>query len=1001
MSKLQAFFAKTLSLTAYDLCDLQAAEGAYNFVTVDGYYCSALKLEGAKHYLGERSHPEALEAIHNRLKNLWKDPGRQIQTVFVQDPEEGGEYAAEEQLDQLKAVAKRLKLDLNPIIEERRNLWLGKVFHEGCYIIIKTSLAALNRSEQQKAIKEASAIPYASIAQDPSKAYSRLFAKHDSFVTDLENALDKFCVVDRMSVQQLGRVINTFITGRYDSGFKLKLAQNDKHVTPPRMQESEKRPGDPSPAMQPPIPHQFFTERPRELDDEPSLIKIHNRYIAPIQIETWSDNPAPFNQLVARIDRRFPFAISMTYQTGKDSIQAFLGSHFRMAKLAQIFNKSNSEQAAAAQTLRDYLGNNGANAVLGRMALITWSKDKGEALTRKEELSAAVTAWCGLKPVEYLDNPVKLWIECIPGLARKPVSIPSAIKLDDALAYLPIDRPATVFKEGSMPLFSTDYKFMPYKMGAEFQVTWNNNWFAPPGSGKSVGLFGSCLSLILNEENKQVPKQVFIDYGPAGEGLVKLFKAIFGPERAHRARHITLLNDGSVYINPFDTMTCCRRPNEQERRDIIAMLSIILSPNEGSDNQHMSQLIQDLVTKLYELRDDSNSAKGDPKPYKPHVVPEIDHRLTRGDIKLEESPYWWEVADALLYAQEFELANKATRQAVPLLRDVSTIIAQDEDIKRKFGDIAVNGNPLLKDAQLFVESFIQNIPILSAPTNFDATETDLLVLNLQKVVSTDDPVGRKMSAAMFLLSMIAGAREFFQEPSIVNAQNFSQDPAVKAYHRDRISRNFSTKRHLILDEYHVFNQVPSLDKRIIGARRIGRKNNTVISLATQFHYHVTEEQQQIATNTFFMSADDKAIMDDRQVKYQFSDDIKEFALQEQTGPGTMLHYAKTKQASTWQVCRDLKGPIELWAFSSTREDVDLRSALEERKGFWEACRILGREFPSGSLGKFQPKYTRYLQKTFNREENLQDIVANWHHSLAKSMLAEPDTWRLHIQEEEI
>jgi len=59
MSGLKQFFAKTLSLTAYDLCDLQAVEDDYTFVTADGFYCSAISLDGEqRHISAKRSIPK-------------------------------------------------------------------------------------------------------------------------------------------------------------------------------------------------------------------------------------------------------------------------------------------------------------------------------------------------------------------------------------------------------------------------------------------------------------------------------------------------------------------------------------------------------------------------------------------------------------------------------------------------------------------------------------------------------------------------------------------------------------------------------------------------------------------------------------------------------------------------------------------------------------------------------------------------------------------------------
>jgi len=110
----------------------------------------------------------------------------------------------------------------------------------------------------------------------------------------------------------------------------------------------------------------------------------------------------------------------------------------------------------------------------------------------------------------------------------------------------------------------------------------------------------------------------------------------------------------------------------------------------------------------------------------------------------------------------------------------------------------------------------------------------------------------------------------------------------------------------------------------------------------------------------------------------------------------MLHQAIKKDSVTWQVCRDVKGPLELWAFSSTNEDLDLRDAMESRIGFWEACKVLGRNFPGGSIGEFHSTFTKFVQRTFDDT----DAAKRWAEILAKKILSEPDTWRLSIVEDD-
>jgi intracellular multiplication protein IcmB len=60
----------------------------------------------------------------------------------------------------------------------------------------------------------------------------------------------------------------------------------------------------------------------------------------------------------------------------------------------------------------------------------------------------------------------------------------------------------------------------------------------------------------------------------------------------------------------------------------------------------------------------------------------------------------------------------------------------------------------------------------------------------------------------------------------------------------------------------------------------------------------------------------------------------------------------TKGGMNTQLLTLTLGPVELWAFSTTAEDVNIRNQLYRKIGPAEARRVLANLFPSGSATKY-------------------------------------------------
>ena len=82
------------------------------------------------------------------------------------------------------------------------------------------------------------------------------------------------------------------------------------------------------------------------------------------------------------------------------------------------------------------------------------------------------------------------------------------------------------------------------------------------------------------------------------------------------------------------------------------------------------------------------------------------------------------------------------------------------------------------------------------------------------------------------------------------------------------------------------------------------------------------------------------------------------------GGATFLAQFATKDGMNTQLLTLTLGPVELWAFTTTAEDVNIRNQLYRKIGPKEARRILATLFPAGTA-------TRYLSEkmTVIKEES--------------------------------
>ncbi|WP_426212430.1 hypothetical protein [Massilia sp. TWP1-3-3] len=172
------------------------------------------------------------------------------------------------------------------------------------------------------------------------------------------------------------------------------------------------------------------------------------------------------------------------------------------------------------------------------------------------------------------------------------------------------------------------------------------------------------------------------------------------------------------------------------------------------------------------------------------------------------------------------------------------------------------------------------------------------------------------------------------------------------YHLKRIADVQDEQKTIAYDEVHNTAGQEAFVQTMIKDGREGRKWGIRIVNASQYLSDYPEELLNAATGVYVMrggSATDEAILRNT---FKVSEEAIRRLHRDAVGPGpeggNFLALFKTKVGFVVQLLTNTVGPIELWAFSTTLEDVALRNRLYKRVGPYAARKLLAEYFPLGS-----------------------------------------------------
>ena len=160
-------------------------------------------------------------------------------------------------------------------------------------------------------------------------------------------------------------------------------------------------------------------------------------------------------------------------------------------------------------------------------------------------------------------------------------------------------------------------------------------------------------------------------------------------------------------------------------------------------------------------------------------------------------------------------------------------------------------------------------------------------------------------------------------------------------------------KRLCYDEFHRTSKSHSVRNQIIRDVREGRKRGVQIVLTSQLIGDFSKDMVDLATGVWVLGTaiSDKAV-DDVVDRFGLSDTARSIIRHKLTGPKSIgapfLFVLGSTDGRYEQHLYNTLGPIELWALSTSVEDVSIRSRVYTRLGASRARQMLAALYPSGS-----------------------------------------------------
>lgn len=961
-----------------DQIRIESMEDDTTLVMKDGSLISMLNVAGAVRTPGEEDLAEMVEQLRIMMASYFAKPGHAIEVNFMRDASAAKRYI-ERVVERTKRSARTLDLDLDDVLQERVSNLSTKMVSETCLITVTTRPSVLDREELKEDVagvaKRLSGMPYMEYGQVPGKAMTSCHARHGALVEALNSALVKVGQMSR--VLSVREALQEIRAGLYPDTYSIKDEWNP--ILPAWSKANQEtpqvHPGKRALNMAPETPGQMAAMEYSNLGvptfdmqlatedsfvDTTRTVRIGNMVFAGFDMTLAPEVLPDFNSLVADITAKgmdIPWRASMRIESGGVQAQSLKMMYLSIFTWAAA---THNKRIREALLINSELDGKEDNVVRFRMSFSTWAPvGKSELLRKNAQIvTGAVKRWgnCGVDGIS--GDPMATVMSTMPGVTQASTAPVASGPMRDVLSMMPLGRQASPWDSGAVLFRTKSGKPWPYQPGSSKQNTWVSLIVGTPGSGKSVLMnavnFASAIAPNAASGDKPVlPRIAIIDIGNSSAGTVSLLQEALPADRRHEVLFQKLKNDRGYAINIFDTQPGMRKPMSGERTFQINFMSLIMSDGTTPPSGPMRGLISATIDMAYEMLMDHRQ----PRRYLRDDQPIVDRALD--ELGFEEQPdtIWWEVVDFLMEHGRMAELEIAQRQAVPTISDLVTASQQDQ-VRSIYGDAKdpATGQSVLSSFQRVISEIVRDYPILSTFTRYSIGSARVVSMDLMDVTARGSGAdAKKQTSIMYMLARQVMTRDFFIDPEEIQSmvQRGDIPQLYEEYHVKKAIQTKNMPKILCMDEYHRCGSIEAVNDQLLQDAREGRKFNVDIRVASQLIEDFPKAIIEVATALIVCNAGSENSITYMDEMFRLTENEKAILRHNLNGPSSrgapLWTLFKTKGYG--QVRQELLltlGPAELWAFSTTADDVALRSELYKQIGPKATRQVLAARYKGGS-----------------------------------------------------
>ncbi|MFK4705815.1 intracellular multiplication protein IcmB [Roseateles asaccharophilus] len=934
-------------------CSIETADTDTALVTKRGALVSGIRIDGVKYAVGTEEFEKIVATLTLALQSFLAQKDHTVD-IFASRDAAAVRGHLRAMADGVRKTCNNIGLDVEDIISANEVEVAKHTAAESVYLALWSRPGLLSSREITEGRKELMAaarqVPnFGKNVQDPFSALASLRERHaatvNSIYEDLK-AADIMCEV--ISAHEMLRVARMEI----DPGFtapdwKPTLVGDTIPIlkSPGVLRREDATSLDFSDIQIPSVARQLFPRDAHRLDSRYAV--VGERAFAPVFVEIPPRDVMPFHALFDKLkSAEIPWRALFRLDGGG---MKYMGTKDILSTILAITSSANQRINESLKDLKQ-LEFEGNTNVRIRMSFCTWAPaGNKDLLTRRaSRLAQTLSAWGNCEVREVSGDSVLGMMSTVPFVSDECAANAGVAPLSHLCRMLPMMRPASPWKSGSIPFRTIDGRLMPFLPGSSMQSTWNYIFFGRPGYGKSVQMLNMLLSSCMQPGLSRLPRIGVVDIGPSSAYFVNMIRDSLPKNMRHLAQSFKLRTSADYAINPMDLPLGNRFPMPEHKAFIVNILTQIATPAEADKPySRMSEMASKVIDDVY-LQYSDRGARCSPKRYSQATEARVDELLKNYGFVFNRETTWWNVVDFLFEKGHTHEATLAQRYAVPLIADCVALQSQIQDM---YGRIQVESGQTLTEAfSSLISAALGDYPNLSTETRFDIGEVRIAAINLEEVAKTGSDSANKQAAIMYLLASYVLTKDYrLDEPTV---KEMVMPEMYRDYHMKRMRETKEDLKWIAYDEFHRTSSSPSVQSSVLVDMREGRKFNVGVVLSSQGAGDFPPTMREFATGTFIVDAGSDKNARELQAFFGFNDTARELLTTYVTGPKSsgapLLASITTKSGTFTQLLVSTLGVETRWALSTTTEDVMVREAVCAAIGAANGRMALSAAYPDGA-----------------------------------------------------